>query len=425
MEKDKWLKYTNEYERHIPKLKLIELQRIAERLGGKCLSKIYVNTKIKLNFQCKEGHIWSASPKNIKKGKWCKKCAHKASALRQKLKFGIKELQEIAKKKGGRIRSTKYINAHTKVELECEEGHIWKATPTNIKTGKWCRKCSYKQRALKKQLRNGLEELKIIAKMHGGDCLSTKYVNNRTKLTFCCELGHVWKATPSNIKKGKWCKECGYKTSSSKLRLKNGLRELQEIANKRGGKCLATKYTNNRLKLPFSCKNGHFWEASPTHIKRGRWCPKCKMGRGERICRSLFEVIFKMKFPRSHPKWLKNDRGNQMELDGYNKELALAFEYQGEQHYQYNTLFYESVCDFEQRKLDDSLKRELCNQYDVVLIEIPHIIRYEEMYNFIIEKCKEEKVNIPESKANFNLNDLINKAYVWTDKSIKHHQQTL
>ena len=56
----------------------------AEKLGGKCLSKKYVNSTYKMLFECKVIHRWKASPLDIfgkknKKGSWCPKCQDKES----------------------------------------------------------------------------------------------------------------------------------------------------------------------------------------------------------------------------------------------------------------------------------------------------------------------------------------------------------
>jgi len=41
---------------------LIEMHRIARERGGDCLSKRYVNSKVKLLWLCEKGHQWFATP---------------------------------------------------------------------------------------------------------------------------------------------------------------------------------------------------------------------------------------------------------------------------------------------------------------------------------------------------------------------------
>ena len=51
--------------------------------------------------------------------------------------------------------------------------------------------------------------------------------------------------------------------------------DMQELARRKGGKCLSEKYITGKLKLVWECEKGHRWEAVPAQIKQGRWCPFC------------------------------------------------------------------------------------------------------------------------------------------------------
>jgi len=42
---------------------------------GLCLSKEYVNTNTKLEWQCAEGHTWLARPTDLISNEWCPPCA--------------------------------------------------------------------------------------------------------------------------------------------------------------------------------------------------------------------------------------------------------------------------------------------------------------------------------------------------------------
>lgn len=57
--------------------RLKDMQRVARRRQGKCLSTEYVNHETKLRWQCRLGHIWQASPALVEgQKKWCRKCYH-------------------------------------------------------------------------------------------------------------------------------------------------------------------------------------------------------------------------------------------------------------------------------------------------------------------------------------------------------------
>ena len=58
---------------------------------------------------------------------------------------------------------------------------------------------------------------------------------------------------------------------------------MQELAAKRGGKCLSEEYINNHTKLEFQCSEGHIWKTKPASIINNKWCPTCVYkARGEK-----------------------------------------------------------------------------------------------------------------------------------------------
>ena len=55
-----------------------EMQEIARSRGGKCISKVYVNNREPLLWECSKRHRWNASASNVKTQKtWCRICAGK------------------------------------------------------------------------------------------------------------------------------------------------------------------------------------------------------------------------------------------------------------------------------------------------------------------------------------------------------------
>ena len=116
------------------KLTIEEMQKLAERREGKCLSKKYVNAHTKLKWKCAKGHIWEAKPYSVKQiGTWCPYCAGQHQT--------IEEMQELAESRGGKCLSNEYINNQTKLKWQCAEGHEWEAISNCIKNGQWCPHC--------------------------------------------------------------------------------------------------------------------------------------------------------------------------------------------------------------------------------------------------------------------------------------------
>ncbi len=177
----------------------------------------------------------------------------------------LQNLQKFAKDRGGKCLSIEYVNCKTKMLWECEEGHQWEATADNITNGSWCKKCVMNKRSV-----YSLEGLNQIAKNKGGKCISIEYENCKTKMLWECEERHQWEAAAKKIMEGTWCPYC------SKNRIYgDALKALQEIAESRGGKCLSIEYVNCKTKMLWECKEGHIWQATANKIKSGSWCKKC------------------------------------------------------------------------------------------------------------------------------------------------------
>ena len=70
----------------------------------------------------------------------------------------------------------------------------------------WCPHCN--KGKIGDNVKLTIEEMKEIAKLKKGECLSKKYTNNQTNLLWRCENGHKWEASYAYIKSGYWCSKC-------------------------------------------------------------------------------------------------------------------------------------------------------------------------------------------------------------------------
>src|SRR6266581_1210368 len=48
-----------------------DAKRIARQQDGRCLSTRYVSNSAKMFWMCNQGHRWEATYANIQRGKWC------------------------------------------------------------------------------------------------------------------------------------------------------------------------------------------------------------------------------------------------------------------------------------------------------------------------------------------------------------------
>jgi hypothetical protein len=385
------------------KLTIDEMQEIAKSKGGKCLSTEYVNSRTKLEWECAEEHIWFATPGNVKnRNSWCAECVGLKTLT-------IEEMQEIAKSKGGKCLSTKYVNKETNLEWECTEGHAWFARPGSVKNGgHWCLICAGSKKLT-------IEEMQKIAEERGGKCLSTEYVNSQIKLKWECAEGHTWFANAIYVKNlGGWCLECSGKKPLT-------IEEMHQISKSRGGKCLSTKYVNKETKLEWECAEGHTWFATPGSIKNAKsWCPTCNFFYSEEICRTTFEQLFDADFIKYRPDWLINSNGNRMELDGYCGSYNIAFEYNGRQHYQYVECFNKNS-NLETRKLDDELKVQLCKTNNIFLFVITYEDNLLNLPKLIKKKSYEMSLNV----GNIDFDKAINLNKVYQHKTYMDEMQEI
>ncbi len=61
---------------HNPDENIKQYHEIGLIKGGKCLSTEYINSYTKLQWQCSKGHEWMAKPNLVKSGTWCPFCAN-------------------------------------------------------------------------------------------------------------------------------------------------------------------------------------------------------------------------------------------------------------------------------------------------------------------------------------------------------------
>lgn len=382
----------------IARFTIQNMQEIAEKRGGKCLSDTYINAKSHMKWQCCNEHIWMANPNNIKRGKWCPKCAFTT-------KITIDDMKELALLKGGLCLSEQYKKTVLHLEWQCSKGHTWKATPSSIKTGHWCPICA---RIRSTMVKHTINDMQDIAEKRGGKCLSKVYKNSTTPLEWRCSKEHEWKARPSSIKYGSWCPTCGRcrKKSIDQKKIKT-LINLHKYAKFNGGECLSNKYTDIATDLNWICSEGHTFYAPWRKIRSGYWCPLChgKFVKKEEISRLLFEEITGYSFPKCRPIFLKNPAtGYKLELDGYCKELSLAFEYQGVQHYKNTPTFHRFENSLSELKNRDELKKKLCKENGIELIEVSYEIQIDSLSAFISTSLRKKHPNF--KLKNIRISDL-------------------
>lgn len=160
------------------------------------------------------------------------------------------------------------------------------------------------------------------------------------------------------------CRECA-----------NGvwLERLRKRAERMGLELLSREYAgmnNKRYSLRCSLCS-HEWTCEGKKIGESG-CPSCPSGKYERQFRHIMEDLFGCPFPSARNlEWLRNPlTGYYLELDLFNEEMSLAFEFDGDHHrgqgpYAHN---YEAIA---QR---DKIKDDLCRSNGVCLVRVPSTV---------------------------------------------------
>jgi hypothetical protein len=325
-----------------------ELQRIAQKRGGRCISKEYLGSHTHLKWQCKKGHTWLAKPTNIKSGKWCPKCRNEGLSDRFRTKNAIQKYSELAKKRGGRLLTKKVPrNQGEHLKWKCQQGHVFSAKINNVISGKWCRTCSsgrgerivrsvFEQvfsapfpsswpdwlnfKGTRRQLDGYNERLKLAFEHQGyqhyrpGFKASHRgYLNikagDKYKKAACKKRGILLVTVPEvpsitpvekirdvvavqiqkrrrRLPTGFWSKEIKHDYAWNS----NIYDRIKKAAEAKGGRLISKVYLGIAQRHEFECAKGHRWSTSAGNVDRNiSWCPYCWAKRRAKVAKEVGE----------------------------------------------------------------------------------------------------------------------------------------
>ncbi len=381
------------------RLKMQDVQDYLEhvRPGWTLLTEEYLGNKIKIRVRCERSHEFDILPMNLFKNQGCRACNNEKTGLtRERIVSWLANTHPDAK-----LLSFELNGAYKKVLVECKYGHQFSAAINNlIYNNSWCPIC-YK--AKEKTIENVRE---WVSNNHlGASVLSDKIENIHDKVKVQCENGHRFEIIVNTLmNKGNWCKFCNRVT----------IYDLKCFLEKErpGSRLLGEEIKGTNSRIAIQCPKGHIFKPVVRDVYyKDSWCPECKVSISERFTRRIFEKLFGMPFPQTRFSWLTSNKGYPMHLDGYNPALNLAFENNGVQHSQFVKYFHKSIDRFEKRKKDDDLKRRLCKEHGIILVEIPDEIKGSSRIKYIIETCKEYKVRMPEPIPEIDSNEIKREAF--------------
>lgn len=128
---------------------------------------------------------------------------------------------------------------------------------------------------------------------------------------------------------------------------------------------------------------------APRHNRRQQLAANCS-SKGEHMCKTFVEFYFQKPFNKTRPDFLKNPvTGENLELDLYNPDLKLAIEYNGAQHYHYNSFMHKNSRDkFQNQQYRDLIKKDLCDKANITLVIVPYTVPHDQIGPFLLEEFK-------------------------------------
>lgn len=165
------------------KLTVDAYHEVAAKRGFKWIGQDNPLTNVNTKWECSQGHTWEATYTDIRMGNGCPVCS-------QRIKKTASDYVELARQRGFFWVDTLPQHSHLKTRWQCQHGHVWEATYTNISNRKSnCPHCkeyvngqpvSQRQRGIHRmiggQLNYPVNRYRIdIAIQHDGSMIAVEY----------------------------------------------------------------------------------------------------------------------------------------------------------------------------------------------------------------------------------------------------------
>jgi hypothetical protein len=264
--------------------------------------------------------------------------------------------------------------------------HVFPSTISSITSGHWCPYCCVPGQKLctdedcsecfEKSFAS-FDKLKIA-------CLRPITLNPRnlflhatSKQQFeCSTCLHIFTKIIGDVSNGEWCTYCSGTTLCGRKECKICFEksfassDSQRVACMMSNKDPYTMFKHSDEKFPFKCyKCTYIFISFPDLVSRGKWCPRCKMSKGELAC----EKLLTSKGIKSTPQFKLRSLGNK-EFDFYfewnNRKYLL--EYDGEPHFQFIPFFHKTHDNFLHRQNVDVEKTTAGIKEDYFIIRIDY-----------------------------------------------------
>ncbi len=275
-------------------------------------------------------------------------------------------------------KKVNYINAKTKVIIECVIHGDFSVIPNNFLNGSNCIKCSNLSKKPKMDTDRFIEKCNNLGLDLSFELNKVIYTHSKENIKIVCKKHGEFETTPDNFITSKHggCRKCRYENSS--ITQSSTTKEFID-------KCHAlelsdrfcfnkVRYVNSRNKVIIICKKHGDFKIRPTNFIEYNSCPNCHtISKGENLIAKILQSI-NVKYNRQH--YFENCRGikNPLPFDFYLPDYNICIEYDGVQHFEPISAF-GGIDAFNILKNNDFIKNKFCKINDIVLIRIPYYDR--------------------------------------------------
>jgi very-short-patch-repair endonuclease/DNA-directed RNA polymerase subunit RPC12/RpoP len=332
------------------------IRNFLDKEGFVLLSTEYKNAHTKLSYLCPSGHQHNSSWSKFREGIRCPLCSWKRLGDARRKSVNI--IKESMQREGYLLLSDYSKDAKSPIKCSCPKGHIYQTTWDRFNGGNRCTICANWKRGqtfiLSKE-----DVCKAIIK-EGYIPLLLTYVRSNDKFDVQCPAGHTYGTCWDYFRCGVRCPKCA---GNQKLTLEQ-INAFFEQNKYQVSKIENTPYGPNvHYICPLQHRNRMIW----SNFQQGHRCPKCSTSVNEKKLGEILEGIFPGKV-----RHLDNlDCLGLQKVDYSVRDLHLAFEYDGEQHFKSVEYFggQEGLLRQQER---DTRKESKCQENGYVLIRVAY-----------------------------------------------------
>ena len=242
---------------------------LAAQADGWDPTTVKAGSKMKMQWQCENKHIWQATVSNRSMGNGCPFCSGRTAII------GETDLAttnpELAAQADGWDPTTVKAGSSKSLSWRCAIGHVWKTSVVDRAGGSGCPVCAG-QKVLA-----GFNDLattnpELAAQADGWDPTTVTEKSGKRKY-WKCNFGHSWEAVIGSRATGHGCPMCSGHTvipGQTDLATIN-----PELAAQADGWDPTTVTSKSGQKVRWKCNLGHSWEAAVSSRANGNGCPYC------------------------------------------------------------------------------------------------------------------------------------------------------